>query len=551
MSITPKAALHVIRRFILAIIRIPGLVSFCIFVTLCAITEQRFSKKFFAENYTWKPAFPSSWRFILLLILVVPVFALVEILRLLAYRFLLPLLIGRWNKAFGYGDPSEEGYVMFHRRSSISEHELFNATEEGSALIENAEEGVSGRSFSRPASPTTPRLVPHLKWWRLQLFAYVVLFCVSTWVGVHYEQPGDVRYRNAIQEAVAHPRKQGYGKQEKIFIAAMFHNNENVIPYWHDTLIKVIHYLGPDNVFVSVVESHSSDGSALLLQALDADLALLGVSRRILTGDTAVPKPDYLPGVKRIEFLAATRNRAMEPLLVGGYDRVVFSNDIFIEPESFVELLETNNGDYDMACGLDMGHFGAYDMWVLRDRQAKLASAIWPYFFDEADYRAMQADSPVPVFTCWNGIVVFDAEPLLPIALRSNRTLSTDPLPYELPATHPAAHNASMQGPSPALTPPIQFRASVPEECFSSESFLLPYDMRRQFNLQRIYVNPRVINAYDWRFYFYFKWLMRHPVLRWWIEKVYDGAWMARSVLVVGDADKVSWWDGGDCHPWW
>lgn len=119
----------------------------------------------------------------------------------------------------------------------------------------------------------------------------------------------------------------------------------------------------------------------------------------------------------------------------------------------------------------------------------------------------MQADSPVPVFTCWNGIVVFDADPLLPIALRSNRTLSNDPLPYELPATHPAAHNASMQGPTPALTPPIQFRASTPEECFSSESFLLPYDMRRQFNLQRIFVNPRVINAYDWRFVVCYVWL--------------------------------------------
>ncbi|KAG1727142.1 glycosyltransferase family 69 protein [Suillus lakei] len=416
--------------------------------------------------------------------------------------------------------------------------------------MDNVEEGASVRSFSRPTSPT-PRLVPHHKLWRIQLFAYVVLFCVSTWVGVHYEQPGDVRYRDAIQEAVTHPRKQGYGKQEKIFIAAMFYNNEYVIPYWRDTLIKVIHYLGPDNVFVSVVESNSGDSSPQLLEALDADLALLGVSRRILTGDKAVPKPDDMGGNKRIEFLAATRNRALEPLTVGGYDRVMFSNDIFIEPESFVELLETNNGDYDMACGLDMGHFGAYDMWVLRDRQAKLTSAIWPYFFDEADYHAMQTDSPVPVFTCWNGIVVFTADPLVPIAVRSNRTLSNDPLPYELPATHPAAHDTSMRGPSPALTPPIRFRASASGECFSSESFFLPYDMRRQFNLQHIYVNPRVINGYDWRFYFYFKWLMRHPVLRWWVEKVYNGAWMARAVLVVGDADKVFWWDGGDCHPWW
>ncbi|KAG0695010.1 glycosyltransferase family 69 protein [Suillus ampliporus] len=376
--------------------------------------------------------------------------------------------------------------------------ELFHAADEENALLENAEEGAE-RS-SRPVSPTARLVVPNHKLWWIQLLTYIVLFCASTWVGLHYEQPGDVRYRHSIQSAVENPRRQGYGKQEKIFIAAMFYNNEQVIPYWHNSLIKVIHYLGPDNVFVSILESHSTDSSPQLLEALDADLDLLGVSRRILTRDKAVSKPGNMGGNNRIEFLAATRNRVLEPLMAGGYDKVVFSNDIFIEPESFVELLETNGGDYDVACGLDFGHFGAYDMWVLRDRQAKLASAIWPYFFDEGDYHAMQEDSPVPVFTCWNGITVFAADPLLPIALRSNRTLSNDHLPYELPSTHPATQDTSMRGPSPALTPPIKFRASAPGECFSSESFLLPYDLRRQFNLQRMYVNPRVINAYQWRY---------------------------------------------------
>jgi len=157
--------------------------------------------------------------------------------------------------------------------------------------------------------------------------------------------------------------KVAYTNSEKIFIAAMFSNNEPVIHYWHDSLIKVIHYLGSDNVFVSIVESHSTDGSPQLLEALDADLASMGVPRRILTRDEAVPKPDDMSGNNRIEFLAATRNRAMEPLMVGGYDRVVFSNDIFIEPESLVELLETNDGRYDMACGLDFGHFG-YDTQI-------------------------------------------------------------------------------------------------------------------------------------------------------------------------------------------
>ena len=206
----------------------------------------------------------------------------------------------------------------------------------------------------------------------------------------------------------------------------------------------------------------------------------------------------------------------------------------------------------------------------------------WPYFFDQEDHEAMQNESPVPVFTCWNGIVVFNADPVVPIHLRANNTLSNDPLPFELPATHPAANDPSLRGPSPALTPAIGFRASAPEECFSSESFLLPYDFRRMFNLQRILVNPRVIVGYDWRyvrvffhyayaaiarvswtwpahvtffcmdrFYVYFKWFMRHPVLTWWIEKMYDGAWMQNDIMVVGDAKHIWQWDGGDCHPWW
>ena len=124
----------------------------------------------------------------------------------------------------------------------------------------------------------------------------------------------------------------------------------------------------------------------------------------------------------------------------------------------------------------------------------------WPHFLDSESYQAMQTESPVPVLACWNGIVVFRADPLLPIHLRSNHTLSNDPLPYALSATHPAAKDPSLLGPSPALTPPIRFRASVSGECFSSESFLFPYDLRRVFNMQRIVVNSRVIVAYEWRY---------------------------------------------------
>ncbi|KAG1771381.1 hypothetical protein EV702DRAFT_1049003 [Suillus placidus] len=52
-----------------------------------------------------------------------------------------------------------------------------------------------------------------------------------------------------------------------------------------DSLKRAIHHLGPDNVFVSIVEGHSTDTTAELLQELDAHLVLVVASWRILTGD--------------------------------------------------------------------------------------------------------------------------------------------------------------------------------------------------------------------------------------------------------------------------
>ena len=139
----------------------------------------------------WHPAFPLSWRFLLVLLLL-----------------LLPLLTHR-NGASGSVSLSRRGYITLRRTA-----ELFDSAEEQHALLENAEEG--NELSSRSSSPTASLPGPHHKQWWIQLLTYILLFIVSTWVGVHYEQPGDVRYRDSIQSAVAHPRRQGYGKQGKL-----------------------------------------------------------------------------------------------------------------------------------------------------------------------------------------------------------------------------------------------------------------------------------------------------------------------------------------------
>jgi hypothetical protein len=238
-------------------------------------------------------------------------------------------------------------------------------------------EGDAGPS--RPHSPfkhQVPRQ-PFSFILSLRFIFWFAILCTSLWIGLHYQQPADLRYIPLIEEANAHPKRAGYANQgiyhqsrssaicstnspaEKIFIAVMFSNNEKVIPYWSDSIIKAIHYLGPDNVFVSVVESRSEDQSPALLQQLDDRLDAMHVQRRILTQDKAITKPNHGTEVQRIQFLSALRNRVLEPLVEnGGYDKVIFSNDIFIEPESILELLYTSEGEYDMACGMDYGHWG-------------------------------------------------------------------------------------------------------------------------------------------------------------------------------------------------
>ncbi|KAJ6601178.1 cryptococcal mannosyltransferase 1-domain-containing protein [Mycena vulgaris] len=383
---------------------------------------------------------------------------------------------------------------------------------------------------------------------------FFIMFVCMALGGVYmfetYELPGDHRYRPDVEAALKVPKESGYHDGTKVFIAVMFNNNIEILPYWIKEFTKVIYYLGTANVFISIVESNSWDGTAEMLDEWKGTLDGMGVAHLIRTRDQTVPRPaDMSAGSSRIEFLSATRNLALAPLVEhGGYDIVLFSNDVLIEAESVVELLKTKDGEWDMVCGLDLARWGLYDAWVVRDRLGRLASSLWPYFLEDAGMQAVMEDEPAPVFTCWNGIVAFRADPILPIPLRTSGRLSTSPLPHPLPDTHPAYPQAASL--TPALTPPIGFRHSGERECYSSESFNFPYDLRRQFDMQRIYLNPRVINSYEWKYYVWYKWVTRHWVVVWWMKNVEAGNGMQFAKMVIGDAKRVWTWDGGECHPW-
>ncbi|KAJ7073113.1 cryptococcal mannosyltransferase 1-domain-containing protein [Mycena amicta] len=382
----------------------------------------------------------------------------------------------------------------------------------------------------------------------------------------------------------------------------MFYDNEAVLPRWTTELLKLINYLGPDNVFVSIVESHSKDSTPALLRILDAHLVAARVPHRILIqlDDSLLPagvkRPNPMQNKPpRIEFLAALRNIVLEPLYrarlgwdrdidgdsegdgeekgegevaEGRWDKVLFSNDVFVEAESMAELLWTKEGQYDMACGMDFQQWGLYDLWVVRDRLGKSVSGLYPYFLEPQGFLAVMQDEPAEVYTCWNGIVVMDADPFLHPSMRR-------------------AGNSSSSSSSSSNTQ-LAFRGSniAHGECFSSECFNLPYDLRRYFSTNststsreitlpnpadptRIYMNPRVIVAYKWSFYVYYKHVLRHWLVRWWMDRVEVGlgvgagkvenrdleATMKRrehamqsARVILGDPRPTRIYEGYECH---
>jgi hypothetical protein len=77
-----------------------------------------------------------------------------------------------------------------------------------------------------------------------------------------------------------------------------------------------------------------------------------------------------------------------------------------------VTLLATREGNYTAACAVDFAKPPQfYDTFALRDISGeKPVTGTWPYFLAAESRNAMKSSYPVPVKSCWNGIVVFQAD---------------------------------------------------------------------------------------------------------------------------------------------
>jgi len=136
----------------------------------------------------------------------------------------------------------------------------------------------------------------------------------------------------------------------RIFIASLHWNNAPLLrSHWNSAVLDLARAVGPENLFVSIVENGSWDDSAQALRELDAELRRLGVPTHVVVGGSThrdivtaggaanatgwVETPDRGRQPRRIPYLAGLRNKSLEPLREAArrgvlFDKVLFLGDV-------------------------------------------------------------------------------------------------------------------------------------------------------------------------------------------------------------------------------
>ncbi|KAK6842703.1 hypothetical protein PG990_005365 [Apiospora arundinis] len=226
-----------------------------------------------------------------------------------------------------------------------------------------------------------------------------------------------------------------------VFIVSVHRNTEKIQrEAWNEAVLGLVDYLGAPNVHFSAVESGSQEGTKDVLMELKEGLDARGVTNDISLGMTVWEQLDEIdarpdpagprePGwiwnapedqyeLRRIPYLSRVRNQAMAPLKQleqqgRRFDKVLWLNDVVFDTQDIVTLFETRDGDYAAVCSMDFKAAPLYyDTFALRDDMGlKTGSLYWPWFQSPKSKESALRNEPIPVVSCWNGIVVFDSAP--------------------------------------------------------------------------------------------------------------------------------------------
>ncbi|RDW93604.1 glycosyltransferase family 69 protein [Aspergillus mulundensis] len=308
----------------------------------------------------------------------------------------------------------------------------------------------------------------------------------------------------SLRERVSSSNYPGRGnpRNETVFIAASLYDPTGQLArgHWASSILQLIDLLGEDNVFLSIYENDSGDEGEAALKELDDRVPC---NRSIVYEHLDIdelPKVT-IPGgeerVKRITYLAETRNRALRPLdkPTTRYDKLLYLNDVAFDPVDALQLLFSTNIDdngvaqYRAACAVDfINPFKFYDTYATRDLDGySMGLPFFPWFSDTGNGQSRKdviaGKDAVPVRSCWGGMVAFDAQ-FFQQDTRTNVEIAGDSLP-------------------------ARFRALRDENLFwdGSECCLIHADIQKPLHTEEgdeknqvetgIYMNPFVRVAYD------------------------------------------------------
>ena len=281
-------------------------------------------------------------------------------------------------------------------------------------------------------------------------------------------------------------------KNTMFFIAATIHNMEKTIDDFIIEMKKLIDYLGKDNIIISFMENgDSTDKTRERLVDFMTYLNETEIVYRIIIDheidDPRMNETDPLQSLEdnfltnlRIQFYSELRNRCLDfiyeiPNLNFSNTKVIFFNDIIFEYENIINLLSTNNEDYDAVCGLDF-YDCFYDSWVSIDLSGYSLRHDFPYFVNKEGQDLVINHKPVRVFSCWNGVMAFTAEPL------KNKKIQ---FRYEL--------NPNRE---------IQYFLNTDQQFnYESECTYFNIDLH-SLGYQKRFINPEVRVAYEYKYYY-------------------------------------------------
>ena len=212
-------------------------------------------------------------------------------------------------------------------------------------------------------------------------------------------------------------------KNTKYYITACILNMEPIIEDYISEMKKLIDYLGEKNIIVSIVENgDSKDNTREYLNTFKNYLDSKSIPNKfVLNHETPDPRDkenltELQKKYARIQYLATLRNRCFDCLYqIPDLDfenlKVINFNDIVFNYEDVIKLLATNKEDYDVVCAMDY-YFNFYDNWVSIDLDGDRLLKDFPYFVNKEGQDQYINKKPIRVFSCWNGIVSFNASAL-------------------------------------------------------------------------------------------------------------------------------------------